>query len=449
MFGRFLVFNFRLVHGVSRWLELRLTLAGRILLAAMVAAGALGIDTRQSLAYQVFALGLGLLLVASLSLPFFRNRFSSGRLLPKFATVGQPFRYRVSIRNHSAKPQRDLVLIDELAAHPPSAASFFQTRQPGEENQNWFDRSVGYPRWSWLMRLRAGARVSEQPLPVLPPKTQTTAEVELLPLRRGYLRFTQMRIARPDPFGLLKAFVRLKMQDTMLVLPRRYPLPPIQLPGSRRYQPGGVALASHVGDSEEFLSVRDYRPGDPPKHIHWKSWARVGKPIIKEFQAEFFVRHALILDTFAPASGQLFEEAVSVAASFASTVDTQDSLLDLMFVGEKAYCFTSGRGLGSSDRLLEILACVEPCTVHSFARLRRTVISHASALSGCVCIFLDWGSEQRNLIRQLRALDVPVLVLVLEDERQEGEGDPGPMEDIPHLFHALHIGRIKEELVRL
>ena len=58
-------------------------------------------------------------------------------------------------------------------------------------------------------------------------------------------------------------------------------------------------MASSVGESEEFVSLRDYRRGDPMRHIHWKSWAKTGKPIVKEFQDEFFVRHALILDTFA------------------------------------------------------------------------------------------------------------------------------------------------------
>ena len=44
--------------------------------------------------------------------------------------------------------------------------------------------------------------------------------------------------------------------------------------------------------------MRDYRPGDPLRRIHWKSWAKTGRPVVKEYQDEFFVRHGLILDTF-------------------------------------------------------------------------------------------------------------------------------------------------------
>ena len=133
---------------------------------------------------------------------------------------------------------------------------------------------------------------------------------------------------------MFRAFVKVPLPQTVLILPKRYPLPPIALPGAMKYQEGGVALASNIGRSEEFVSLREYRRGDPLRHIHWRSWAKAGKPIVKEFEDEFFVRHALVLDTFTDdPHSEAFEEAVSVAASFACTVLTQESLLDLLFVG--------------------------------------------------------------------------------------------------------------------
>ena len=91
--------------------------------------------------------------------------------------------------------------------------------------------------------------------------------------------------------------------------------------------------------------MRDYRPGDPLRRIHWRSWAKTDKPIVKEYQDEFFVRHALILDTFQKeAYGDVFEEAISVAASFACTMGTQDSLLDLMFIGTEERGRAGGAG---------------------------------------------------------------------------------------------------------
>src|SRR5258706_610977 len=128
----------------------------------------------------------------------------------------------------------------------------------------------------------------------------------------------------------------------------------------------GLVLIEELTDPrpsfEEFVSLRDYRSGDPMRRIHWKSYARVGRPVVKEYLDEFFVRHALVLDTFTTHLGDpVFEEAVSVAASIAISMQTQESLLDLMFVGPEAYCFTAGRGLAHTEQLLEGLACGGPC----------------------------------------------------------------------------------------
>src|SRR5262249_52154644 len=162
--------------------------------------------------------------------------------------------------------------------------------------------------------------------------------------------------------NLFRGFARVSLPQTVLILPKRYPLPEFALPGTHKYQQGGVAFAASVGESEEFVSLRDYRPGDPLRHVHWRSSARTGRLVVKEFEDEFFVRHALVLDTFAtPEQGLAFEEAVSVAASFVSTVETQESLLDLMFVGAQAVCCTTGRGVSNAEHALGILASVQPC----------------------------------------------------------------------------------------
>ena len=194
----------------------------------------------------------------------------------------------------------------------------------------------------------SSALVGLTELPALPPGGDVEVQLNLTPLRRGVLFFRGASIARPDPFGLYRAFTKMPSPGKILILPRRYPLPPLALPGTLKYQEGGVALAANVGQSEEFVSLRDYRRGDPLRHIHWRSWARTGKPIVKEFEDEFFVRHALVLDTFGDhLNHELFEEAVSVAASFACTLQTQESLLDLLFVGAEAYMFFFGTRPGA------------------------------------------------------------------------------------------------------
>ena len=263
------------------------------------------------------------------------------------------------------------------------------------------------------------------------------------PRRRGRARFSGLSVARPDPLGLVRALRPQRLPDTLVVLPRRYALPPLALPGSRRYQPRGITLASSVGDSEEFLSLRDYRPGDPLKRIHWRSWARARKPIVREHQDEFFVRHGLVLDTFVAAPTEVFEEAVSVAASFAAGERTPESLLDLMFVGAEAYVFTAGRGVGHVDHMLEVLAEIRPCRDRDFGALHRLVIERHALLSGLVCVLAAWDESRRALVDHVRALGVPSLVLVIS----ETAGLDADLETA--RVHRLAPGRIAEGLARL
>ena len=80
------------------------------------------------------------------------------------------------------------------------------------------------------------------------PGQEVEVRVELTPLRRGILRFTGVTLARPDPLGLFRALTTVPLPQTVLILPKRYPLPAIALPGTvkisgRRRGPGGAASA--------------------------------------------------------------------------------------------------------------------------------------------------------------------------------------------------------------
>jgi uncharacterized protein (DUF58 family) len=209
-------------------------------------------------------------------------------------------------------------------------------------------------------------------------------------------------------------------------------------------------MASHVGQSEEFVSLRDYRRGDALRHIHWRSWAKAGKPVVKEFEDEFFVRHALVLDTFANYEhSEIFEEAVSVAASFACTIVSQESLLDLLFVGPQSFRFTAGRGLAHADQILEVLASVQVCRNEPFSTLEALVINHSQAVSGCVCIFLEWDVQRQNFIKKLKALNLPVLVLVMAVEGMGNKVEQGIMAEQPDRFYVLECGQVEQDLARL
>lgn len=435
---------YRRVTLLNHWAMRRLTPGGWLVLVGLILTGGMATDTEQSLGYQAFAFLFCLSAAAVVVAPLFRVKFSAEREVPRFGSVGQPLPFKVFIRNGSPRALSGLQVLDNLADPRPDFAEFVAAFRTTSRGRNGARKKSIFASAPDPRRVRGPKPAN---LPLLPAGGTASVTLELLPLRRGVLRFASVTLARPDPFGLFRAFRHVALPGAVTILPRRYPLPAIALPGAQRYQHGGVALAAAIGESEEFVSLRDYRPGDPMRRIHWRSWAKAGRPVVKEFQDEFFVRHALVLDTFAgPESLAQFEEAVSVAASFACTIDTQESLLDLLFVGPEAFSFTIGRGVAHADQMLELLASVKLCADKSFSALQQIVIEHAGAVSGCICIFLAWDDARRELVRKLTALGVPVMVLIIREagalplERQASD---------PESLHTLEAGKIEEGLARL
>ena len=429
----------RLVTTFDGFIRERLTGAGKLAAMSAFMAAVVGLDTHQSLASQVFALLAAMLaLSAALSL-LFRTQVQVRRSLPRFATAGEELGYRISVVNTSAKPLADIEVRERFADVRPSFAEFQRARDPRAAQRNWVDRKGGYFRWRHLIERRLPERTEGGSLTLMPAGAHSEVRASLVPRRRGVLSFAGIDLVRPDVFGLAYGRTRMALPDKLVVLPKRYRLPQVLLPAQRLLQPGGHALASSIGDSEEFLSLREYRPGDRLRRVHWKSFARTGEPIVKEFETEFFERHALVLDTGAAGETEAFEEAVSIAASFVYTIDTQESLLDLVFVAGQPECHTAGRGEASNVHLLEILAGLGPSQPAEFDQLAREVMGMRATLSSAVFVLLAWDAPRRKLVSALTASGLGVRVLLVSDAAPP---------DAAGLL-VLHPGKIEAGLLQL
>lgn len=444
--GIYLLYRlYRLATWLTHVIRRRFTILGRALLGAVWVAITTAFDVDGASGYQAVVPLAGVLFIAMVFGFRFRAKFDVERKLARVASVGEPFRYRVSVTNRTSRRQTGLLLLDDLADPRPP----FREWRDFKLDQDRHVRPFRFERRQLRSPFKF-ATPAEGALPPLLPGERRDITLELTPLRRGVMRFAGVTIARPDPLGIFRALRRMRLPQSVLVLPARYVIPPIALPGQLRYQPGGVALAAHIGQSEEFVALRDYRRGDPPRHIHWRSWAKAGRPIVKEFEDEFFVRHALVLDTFTPRPfSDAFEEAVAVASSFACAVLTQESLLDLLFVGAEAYSFTAGRGLAHADQMLEILAAVQPCRTLPFRSLEALVLNHAKSVGGCICVLLAWDEPRQRFVQKLRAMGQPVLVFVIRAPGATPPLAPGPMSDVPEWFHELEIGKVAAQLAAL
>ena len=438
----------RAVNTADHALRERLTVAGWSALALAGTAAAAGLDTNQTVTYRAFTFLAALLLLSWIASLLLRARVEASRDLPRFATAGERCDYRVRIANRGARALEGATLVERFGDPRPGFDEWRRTREPGEERRNWWDRKVGYFRWRWLIERRLPRDAARAGLASLAPGEDAELRLSFTPRRRGRIELAGLTVGRADPLGLVRGLTRVALPARIVALPRRYRLPQIVLPGNRKYQPGGVSLAASIGDSEEFLSLRDYRPGDPLQRVHWKSFARAGRPVVKEYQDEFFERHALVLDT-ASARGEdaAFEEAVALAASFVYTIDTHECLLDLLFVSDaaadgRAEALTAGRGQLHATHLLEVLASVAPSGAGAFETLARAVAARREAVSSAILILLGWDAQRQALVAGLRGTGAEVRVLLVCAEADTPR-------DLPGWVGVLRPGRIEEGLAGL
>jgi uncharacterized protein (DUF58 family) len=187
---------------------------------------------------------------------------------------------------------------------------------------------------------------------------------ELHPERRGRYRIRGARVRRTDPLRLMTTLPITTTEESLLVYPRFWRLDHFDVPVGRSYQPGGIPLASSTGDAIEFVGTRDYREGDPIKNIHWRSWARRGKPVVKEYQEEYFSRVALILDTFLkPGSPRRIGWALKRRCP-------RSPRWLIGSAAGKRWCWPARsvrsqhrRSLGYLENILDVLSCLEPCAI--------------------------------------------------------------------------------------
>ncbi len=444
--------NLRLASAGQEWLRRRFTPAGQGVLAATFAAGLFGLDTRMTAAHQAFAFGVVLLAIAWLGTRLPLPKITLRRRLPRRGAVGQPCVYQVEVQNTGRRPAIGLTLHERLPDPRPRLATFLDSRAPTEADLNPVERLLGYPRWEWLIEQgRRAAPEPPVPLPDLAADGVATVELRLRPSRRGWLALDALVVSRTELLGLMHRERALSGPDAgadrLLVLPKRWPAPRLKPPGRRRLQPGGIEQAASVGDSREFIGLRDYLPGDSPRHIHWAAWARSGEPVVKEYRDEYFSRQALVLDT-CPTPGDdpaRFEAAVSVAASLLAPLGEQpngpDGLLDLMLYADGTRILTAGRGLLTTATMLELLACIAPQPADHFRHLADTVTARAAQQSACLCVLLGWDDTRRTFVEQLRSGGLPVTVLVVASPEAETDRRPGtitvdprnPGESLVHL----------------
>ena len=160
----------------------------------------------------------------------------------------------------------------------------------------------------------------------VPSQGSTILHYETLCARRGWFEFPPVTLTTRAPFGLFSARRDVAVPTGVLVFPEYRELERFALLDQT---PSTENTFAHVGVGSEVVSVREYRPGDSRRHIHWRSTARAGRLIVKEFAQEAQPGLTIALDLRAASvigsdENTSLELAIKVAATLARYADRHD-----------------------------------------------------------------------------------------------------------------------------
>lgn len=360
------------------WLRRYLSAGGRVIWVAAAISLVAGLDPYRGQFGGIFLLTFGLTLSSLVVAWWVKVRLEGELRAPARAVAGSVVRLTVVVRNLSRRAGYDVeATLDRVL--------------PG----------LGVPKES--------ARID-----VLAPGESVTLEVQLEAKKRGVYLIGPAYAGTTYPLGIVRLGNALGKPQRLLVTPRIFALAALRLHSGQRHQPGGVPLASQTGESMEFVGVRDYRQGDSPRKIHWKLWARRGEPVVREYSQEYFSRIGLILDTYRPPRQGDFEAGLELLASLAAYLERSDSIVDFFAAGPELYLLSMGRNLGSLERVLELLASMQPCKTNPYEQVEERFRQLLARLSALVVVSYGPSPEREQFWQRLRQLGVPLRILVVD-----------------------------------
>ena len=160
---------------------------------------------------------------------------------------------------------------------------------------------------------RMNGRVGEMELSaaagLIPPGGASHLET-VGPLRRGAVGATGWVLETSDLIGLFAQRARAGDSEVALVLPRFAALS--DRPQARELEASVAAPRS--GSGNELFGVREYRPGDPLRRIHWRSSARHGELIVREYEPPGVQTVGILCDPDPP-SAEAADQIARLAAS--------------------------------------------------------------------------------------------------------------------------------------
>jgi uncharacterized protein (DUF58 family) len=194
------------------------------------------------------------------------------------------------------------------------------------------------------------ARLEPVSLPAMPPRTSREVRVEVPAARRGIIRLGPVVVVRRDPLGLARRESVRSGAEELFVHPATVPLA-VRSTGLLR-DLEGIPTSDLTDSDMSFHALRPYVPGDDRRHIHWRSTARAGAFLVRQFE-QTRRSHLIVVQSQSPedyASDEEFELAVSVVASIGVRAIADGATVSV-FSGDRGRTGrggTRGRGAGTA-----------------------------------------------------------------------------------------------------
>ena len=176
--------------------------------------------------------------------------------------------------------------------------------------------------------------------------------------RRGRFEIGPLRATLTDPFGLVSSSRRMLGTEQVIVYPRVHEIIAPPDVGGLDLDRDHPAVRPRVESSGDFMTLREYAPGDDLRHVHWRSTARRGHLMMRQNETRRRAPVLLMLDV-RPATHDRasFERAVESVASIATALDRAGRPFEVVW--------STGATIGAPGRrhivyIMDELAIVEP-----------------------------------------------------------------------------------------
>ena len=360
-----------------------------VVVMSVVAFGALSVDS--NLLFLLSGMYLGTVLVSAWLSWRSVGGLSVSRILPGTLVAGQEFRVGYRLRNRGRHRARSV----------------------------------------WI-RERFGAehlvRIPDTYVPAVEPDSTVLVEQRGLALRRGRATPVGLELRTRFPFELVRRRVAVSLPAIVTILPRL--LAVRHNPAGDRYRQVGRGNRPlrHRGGVDDFMGLREYRPGDNPRWIHWRRSARTGQLLIREMfpfaAAEYFIIVDHRLAGPRPEDDVRRELVVGAAASLACHCLERRTQVGLIGLGASPVAIPPVSGRAHQTRILNELAMMSDAPADRLAE--QTQRSRMRTLRGSHCfLFTSRRDEQTDELEvTLRRAGAEVTVYVPDTELFEAVFGP-------------------------